>query len=111
MPEDVDGEALAQLEAKLRPERIRATLSFAGLYQITHELIKQSVLEQVRGFYLCGFDETRPATCTTKIRISPKSRFCMRANFGRRYYGLLVMTQSRSLKQTAFKKSKVIVTN
>ncbi|WP_297649666.1 hypothetical protein [Pseudonocardia sp.] len=58
MSSDGDSEALAQLEAKLRPERIRATLSFAGLYQMTHELIKQSILDQVRSFYLIGFDET-----------------------------------------------------
>lgn len=55
---DHDPEKLAQLEAKLRPERIRATLSFAGMYQLTHELIKQAVLDQVRSFYLQGFDET-----------------------------------------------------
>ena len=47
-----------RLEAKLQPQRIRATLSFAGLYQITHEMIKQSVLEEVRLFYRHGFDET-----------------------------------------------------
>ena len=44
--------------AKLQPQRIRASLSFAGLYQITHEMIKQSVLEEVRLFYRQGFDET-----------------------------------------------------
>jgi len=48
---------LAKLEAKLKPERIRSTLAFAGLYQLTHELIKQAVVPQVRGFYLTGFDE------------------------------------------------------
>jgi len=32
---------MQQLEAKLQPQRIRATLSFAGLYQISHEMIKQ----------------------------------------------------------------------
>lgn len=44
--------------AKLQPERIRATLSFAGLYQITHEMIKDVVVTNVRQFYLTGFDET-----------------------------------------------------
>ena len=43
-----------QLEAKLRPERIRATLSFAGLYQMTHEMIKAAVLDEVRDFYWNG---------------------------------------------------------
>jgi WD40 repeat protein len=38
---DQNPEAYQQrLEAKLRPERIRATLGFAGLYQVIHELIK-----------------------------------------------------------------------
>ena len=31
---------LARIEAKLQPERIRSTLAFAGLYQITHGLIQ-----------------------------------------------------------------------
>lgn len=51
-------ERLARFEAKLEPERIRATLAFAGLYQMTHEMIKNAVVDQVRGFYLSGFDET-----------------------------------------------------
>ena len=49
---------LARLEAKLKPERIRATLAFAGLYQLTHELIKKDVVPQVRNFYRGGFDVT-----------------------------------------------------
>jgi len=47
-----------RLEAKLKPEVIRSTLSFAGLYQVTHEMIKRSVVDDVRGFYSLGFDET-----------------------------------------------------
>lgn len=55
---DQDPETYRQrLEAKLRPERIRATLSFAGLYQMTHELIKTAVLDEVRGFYWRGIEE------------------------------------------------------
>jgi len=39
---DQDPEAYRQrLEAKLPPLRIRATLAFAGLYQVTHELIRR----------------------------------------------------------------------
>jgi hypothetical protein len=45
------------LEAKLQPERMRATLAFAGLYQMTHQLIKEAVLDEVRQFYFCGFNE------------------------------------------------------
>jgi len=49
---DQDPEAYRQrLEAKLPPLRIRATLAFAGLYQVTHELIKAAVLDEVRQFY------------------------------------------------------------
>jgi hypothetical protein len=50
-----DPEAYRQrLEAKLRPERIRATLGFAGLYQMTHELIKAAVLDEVHEVYWRG---------------------------------------------------------
>jgi hypothetical protein len=52
-----DPEAYRQrLEAKLRPERIRATLGFAGLYQMVHELIKTAVLDEVREFYWRGIE-------------------------------------------------------
>jgi hypothetical protein len=40
-----------KLEAKLAPERIRATLSFAGLYLLTHGLITNAVVEQTKGFF------------------------------------------------------------
>ena len=46
------------LEAKLQPARIRSTLAFTGLYQITHELIKESVIDELRNFYFAGIDET-----------------------------------------------------
>lgn len=46
-----------RLEAKLRPERIRATLGFAGLYQMTYELIKTAVLNDVREFHWRGIEE------------------------------------------------------
>jgi hypothetical protein len=53
-----DPEAYRQrLEAKLRPERIRATLGFAGLYQMTHELIKVAVLDDVHQFYWRGIED------------------------------------------------------
>lgn len=48
----------ALLEEKLRPGRIRATLSFVGLFQMTHEMIKRAVVEEVRNFYMIGFDES-----------------------------------------------------
>jgi hypothetical protein len=47
----------ALLEAKLEPWRVRATLAFAGVYQVAHELIKESVIDEVRSFYCTGFDK------------------------------------------------------
>lgn len=44
-------EELERLQAKLTPERIRSTLAFAGLYQLTHEMLKRSVLNQVKSFF------------------------------------------------------------
>jgi hypothetical protein len=46
------------LEAKLQPWRLRATLTFAGLFQLTHDMIRQVVLQNVKDFYLRGFDES-----------------------------------------------------
>ncbi|WP_158019435.1 hypothetical protein [Mycolicibacter sinensis] len=40
-----------RLKAKLRPDAIRGTLAFAGLYQVTHEMIKHAVLVKVREFF------------------------------------------------------------
>lgn len=48
--DDPEGYRL-RLEAKLEPRRIRATLAFAGLYQMTHEMLKQSVVDEVAAFY------------------------------------------------------------
>lgn len=44
-------EELNRQAAKLAPERIRHVLAFAGLFQMTHEMIKSSVLDGVAGFY------------------------------------------------------------
>lgn len=55
---DQDGQIYRRrLEAKLRPERMRATLAFAGLYQVTHELIKTAVIHDVRAFYWRGVND------------------------------------------------------
>jgi hypothetical protein len=48
-----------RLLAKLQPGPIRSTLMFAGLYQLTHEMLKQAILERVRGFHTPGFDLRR----------------------------------------------------
>lgn len=69
-----------RLEAKLTPERIRATLGFAGLYQMAHELIKSSVVDDVREFYWRGvadgvvvYDEQ--AYSEQVLTRAPKNRF------------------------------------
>lgn len=48
--DDADGWA-ARLTAKLAPEAVRSTLAFAGLYQLVHEMIKSSVLDDLKSFY------------------------------------------------------------
>lgn len=40
-----------RLKAKLQPARVRSTLAFAGLFQLTHEMLKSMVLDDVKGFY------------------------------------------------------------
>lgn len=40
-----------RLNAKLRPARVRSTLAFAGLFQLTHEMLKSMVLDDVKSFY------------------------------------------------------------
>lgn len=40
-----------RLRAKLQPANLRATMAFAGLYQITSEMIRHAVIDKVRDFY------------------------------------------------------------
>ena len=54
---DGTDDQLARIEAKLQPERIRSTLAFAGLYQITHGLIQQAVLNDLHEIFFSGLDE------------------------------------------------------
>lgn len=46
------------LEEKLEPVTLRSTLAFAGLFQLTHEMLKHAIVDKVRGFYVKGFDES-----------------------------------------------------
>jgi len=46
-------------ERRARLKRIRSILAFAGLYQVTHEMIKQVVLGHVRDHYSWGSDKAR----------------------------------------------------
>jgi len=76
-----DPEAYRQrLETKLRPGRIRATLGFAGLYQMTHELIKTAVLDEVHEFYWRGIEDGAMVydeqACAKNVLASvPKNKF------------------------------------
>jgi|LULW01.1.fsa_nt_gb hypothetical protein len=40
-----------RLRAKLRPAQVRATLAFAGLFQLTHEMLKSMVVRDVKSFF------------------------------------------------------------
>lgn len=40
-----------RLLAKLQPARVRSTLAFTGLFQLTHEMLKSMALDDVRSFY------------------------------------------------------------
>jgi len=69
-----------RLKAKLEPEQVRATLGFAGLYQMTHELIKTAVLDEVHEFYWRGFDDganlyDEREYAEKVLAKSPKNRF------------------------------------
>jgi hypothetical protein len=55
--DDPEGYA-TRLEAKLTPARMRAALAFAGLYQVTNEMIKQAVVNEVHDFFRTGFTGT-----------------------------------------------------
>jgi hypothetical protein len=48
----------ARLEEKVQPWRIRTTLGFAGLYQLTHELIKDVVVPKLREYYVNDLGES-----------------------------------------------------
>jgi hypothetical protein len=57
------------LLAKLQPASIRSTLSFAGLYQMTHEMLKQAIIDRVRSFYSPGFNEKGPTLDEVAYRV------------------------------------------
>ncbi|WP_017933097.1 hypothetical protein [Nocardioides sp. Iso805N] len=40
-----------RLRAKLEPAQVRSTLAFAGLFQLTHEMLKSMVLDDVKSFF------------------------------------------------------------
>lgn len=73
-----------RLNAKLQPESIRATLGFAGLYQMTHEMLKWAVLDKVREFFCLGIELNGDGSMTAEeteqyrihvLSLEPKSKF------------------------------------
>jgi len=63
-----------RLRAKLVPERIRATLSYAGLVLIVYEEIKYAVVNEVRNFYTTGDTFDEPAYARGVLSLD-RSRF------------------------------------
>ncbi len=79
--DDPEGYRL-RIEAKLQPENIRATLGFAALYQMTHEMIQDAVLDKVRDFYRIGIGPDGEMTAeeqqryrTEVLSLVPKNGF------------------------------------
>lgn len=46
-----DDRDLRKIKAKLEPDRVRSTLAFTGLYQLTHEMLKRSVIQETKAFF------------------------------------------------------------
>src|SRR5690349_14687448 len=93
-----DPEAYEQrLMAKLDPENIRATLAFAGLYQITHEMIKSEVIVQVHDFFLLGFNDDGFVYDEESYRRDVLARRRRTSSVGH-CYGSQIVRQSRSPK-------------
>lgn len=71
-----------RLRAKLEPASIRANLEFAGLYLMTHQMIKQQVQDKVREFYCFGLDDDDAMTARDRneysrqvLSLVPKNKF------------------------------------
>lgn len=86
-----------RLNDKLQPAVIRGTLAFAGLYQVTHEMLKHAVLDKVREFYCFGLEPDGSMTDKEHeeyqrhvVSLAPKNKF--RAS-------LLWLVQSNAITQ------------
>lgn len=86
-----------RLNDKLQPGIIRGTLAFAGLYQVTYEMLKHVVLDKVREFYCLGLepdgsmtDEEDEQYRLHVLSLAPKNKF--RAS-------LLWLVQSKAIMQ------------
>lgn len=64
-----------RLNAKLQPDIIRSTLAFAGLYQVTHEMIKHAVVDKVRECFCLEID--LDGSCSMTAKQSERYRHCV----------------------------------
>jgi hypothetical protein len=68
-----------RLRAKLTPAAIRSTMAFAALYQMTGEMIRHAVLDEVKQFFATGFADGQWITDTeqyqTNALVRDKSAF------------------------------------
>lgn len=53
--EDNPADYEQRLRAKITPATIRSTMAFAALYQMTGEMTRHAVVDEVRQFFACGF--------------------------------------------------------
>lgn len=53
----MDKKNLQQWERFLTPEILRLNLTMASLFIVTFERLKTSIIERIRDFYTCGFDQ------------------------------------------------------
>jgi hypothetical protein len=86
----------ARLEAKLQPARVRATLAFAGLFQLTHEMLKSMVLDDVKSFYgYISIGDGPGSSKAASTSTAAKSWTWSRASHSvRRFYGCRTWTPS-----------------
>jgi hypothetical protein len=64
-------------EEFLNPEVLRGKLIAASMYLTAFELLKDSIIDRVKGFYITGFDESDPtvsSTYNTEVLSLNKSR-------------------------------------
>lgn len=86
-----------RLNDKLQPGVIRGTLAFAGLYQVTHEMLKHAVLDKVREFYC--FELLPDASMTDEEREQYRRRVLSLAPENKFRASLLWLVQSNAITQ------------
>jgi len=74
----MDSNARKSLEKFLNPESLRSNLIAASIFITSYEILKNSVVDQLRSFYTHGFDESGPIVSETYeskvLSLDPKKR-------------------------------------